>query len=635
MVDFKLYKLLSYLSENEFITISTLSIKTRRSEKTIRKLISELGEIIEKNGAVIEKKYGKGIRISIKDRLTYNKFLMENEKNFFYDSSEDRIKYMLFILLFKNQYIKIEDLCEKLFASRKTISTDLKQVDEFLKEYHLILERKPYHGILVNGQELRYRQCLMDYIKNLGRCGNQIRQKFFEDESVIKYHIVKKLDNYGYRIYESELKDVVLQIQIALYRISNGYEMTEFDNNLLLNEIDIDTAKACAESLKTINSKYEFSITEVKYIAILISGKKREYSSEYDNIVIDIEINKLVNDMLASVFKVFNVDFYQDFELQTLLRKHMFALRVRLQCHMQFKNPMLKEIKEIYSFPYAMAAQACTVLAEYFNTIVSEDEIGYIAMCMALSTERRKKILNKRNIILVCESGAGSAKLFQYRFEEAFGDYLDKVEVCDVHSLLKKNLNEIDYIFSTVPIEFNVPVPIYQVQYFFDNHSVGRVKKLLKDFPSESILKYFRKELFFTDIKGNTKDEVLHNLCLSISKKVNVPKEFEDFVMKRELIMQTDFGNYVAIPHPYSPITEETFVSVAILEKPIDWFLHKVQVIFLLSISVNKENLENFYNISPMFMLDEKFINTLIREKSYEILISTIRKIESDYEWRS
>ena len=96
-----------------------------------------------------------------------------------------------------------------------------------------------------------------------------------------------------------------------------------------------------------------------------------------------------------------------------------------------------------------------------------------------------------------------------------------------------------------------------------------------------------------------------------------------------------NFGNYVAIPHPYSPITEETFVSVAILEKPIDWFLHKVQVIFLLSISVNKENLENFYNISPMFMLDEKFINTLIREKSYEILISTIRKIESDYEWRS
>ena len=40
---------------------------------------------------------------------------------------------------------------------------------------------------------------------------------------------------------------------------------------------------------------------------------------------------------------------------------------------------MLKEIKETYSFPYAMAAQACTILAEYFHTIVSEN----IVLCLA------------------------------------------------------------------------------------------------------------------------------------------------------------------------------------------------------------------------------------------------------------
>lgn len=40
-----------------------------------------------------------------------------------------------------------------------------------------------------------------------------------------------------------------------------------------------------------------------------------------------------------------------------------------------------------------------------------------------------------------------------------------------------------------------------------------------------------------------------------------------------------------------------------------------MQGVFLLSISVNKENLEDFYNISPMFMLDEEFVQMLIREK--------------------
>nr|WP_300128958.1 hypothetical protein [uncultured Butyricicoccus sp.] len=47
-----------------------------------------------------------------------------------------------------------------------------------------------------------------------------------------------------------------------------------------------------------------------------------------------MQINQLVNDMLARVIKVFNVDLYEDFELQTILKKHMFALRIRLQYHM-------------------------------------------------------------------------------------------------------------------------------------------------------------------------------------------------------------------------------------------------------------------------------------------------------------
>ena len=51
-----------------------------------------------------------------------------------------------------------------------------------------------------------------------------------------------------------------------------------------------------------------------------------------------------------------------------------------------------------------------------------------------------------------------------------------------------------------------------------------------------------------------------------------------------------------------------------------------MQGVFLLSISVNKENLEDFYNISPMFMLDEEFVQMLIREKNYEVLIRTCFK---------
>lgn len=88
-----------------------------------------------------------------------------------------------------------------------------------------------------------------------------------------------------------------------------------------------------------------------------------------------MEINQLVNRMLESVKQTYNLDLASDFDLNTSLRLHMVSLRIRLQYRLKMDNPILKEIKEVYSFPYAVAAHASTVLSEYFHTIVPEAEI--------------------------------------------------------------------------------------------------------------------------------------------------------------------------------------------------------------------------------------------------------------------
>lgn len=179
-----------------------------------------------------------------------------------------------------------------------------------------------------------------------------------------------------------------------------------------------------------------------------------------------MEINQLVNRMLESVKQTYNLDLASDFDLNTSLRLHMVSLRIRLQYRLKMDNPILKEIKEVYSFPYAVAAHASTVLSEYFHTIVPEAEIGYLALCFALSLKRQDRQRYKRNILLVCASGSGSAKLFEYRFREMFGDYLDRVEACDIGSLASWDFSNIDYVFSTVPVKTAIPVPVCQVQYF-------------------------------------------------------------------------------------------------------------------------------------------------------------------------
>ena len=144
MLDNRLRTILDCLSENEFVSMDTICKRTQRSEKTIRKQLTELGGILGKNGAELVRKYGKGYQIVVQDAQVYSQFRAEEKPLGYYDTSEERTRYILSVLLLQNEFIKIEDLCEKLFASRKTISNDLRHIDDYLKGYDLVLDRKPY-----------------------------------------------------------------------------------------------------------------------------------------------------------------------------------------------------------------------------------------------------------------------------------------------------------------------------------------------------------------------------------------------------------------------------------------------------------------------------------------------------------
>ena len=53
-------------------------------------------------------------------------------------------------------------------------------------------------------------------------------------------------------------------------------------------------------------------------------------------------------------------------------------------------------------------------------------------------------------------------------------------------------------------------------------------------------------------------------------------------------------------------LTDKTFVYVAVLDKPIVWYKNNVQVVFLISISNNKDdNLKKFYQYTVDFLLNE------------------------------
>ena len=138
-----------------------------------------------------------------------------------------------------------------------------------------------------------------------------------------------------------------------------------------------------------------------------------------------------------------------------------------------------------------------------------------------------------------------------------------------------------------------------------------------------------KKELFFTDVEGKTKDEVLKNLCRKVEQEKGLPETFTASVLKREELTPTDYGNLVALPHPERAFQERAFVAVAVLKEPIFWFRQKVQVVFLTAIGREEdENLQQFYEATTDLILRPADVKNLIRHPDYDRLIQLLRRAE-------
>lgn len=339
--------------------------------------------------------------------------------------------------------------------------------------------------------------------------------------------------------------------------------------------------------------------------------------------------------MLECVWNVFRFDFRDDLELRMNLARHLVPLEVRLSYDMNLKNPLLNDIQTRYPLAYSMAADAGAVIAERFGTKLSDDETGYIALTFALALERRKTQVPKKHVLVVCASGAGSARLLECRCRQEFGSYIGSIESCDVLNLSKVDFSNVDYVFTTVPLPQKLPVPVCEVQHFLDENEILNVRDFLRAAQREegSILRYFDRALFFPHLPFRTKREALDYLLDRVAEQREVSEAFREAVWEREATVATSFGNNVAMPHPLAASSSETFVCVGLLDHPVVWdeLGRTVQAVFLSFFSTQSgPELQAFYGKLADLLVSKEAICSLLANQSWEMLANLLAFAPSD-----
>ena len=611
------------------LRINELSAKLGVGDRSVRRYIQKANALLDGSAKISAVRPGL-YQLKIFDQGEFSQALNRAKHiSPAPDSPEERVSYLVNDLLSRADWVTLDTLAQILYVSRRTISTDLREVESMLTRFGLSLESRPYRGIRVVGDEARKRLCLssMAFQRLIDSQGESSRGVTVES---IKDCVDRALEGKHLAFSAINYHNLLVHIAIAVMRIrAHAYVPMEGSD---LDHIRGTRAYAAAEDVaRELTEQFDVDLPseEIAYIALHLAGKQmpvegsasQPSGSDRQLAAISDEVWDVVSDMIDVVWSIYQIDFHDDLELRMNLARHVAPLSIRLRHHMVAENPLTDEICVRCPLAWSMAVDASHVLERRYGSELQAPEIGYLALAFALAIERSGSEPPKKSVLIVCASGAGTARLLEYRCRKEFGAYVDSIRTCDVSQVERMDFSGIDYVFTMVPLGIEVPVPVREVSAFLDPSDVVDIIELLRrDFP-EGLLRYFPRELFFGHMAGESKEEVLSSLVDKAAEHFGLNEEFRELVFERESIAPTAFGNRVALPHPARAVAGVPFVAVGLLEHPIGWGAHEVQVVFLISFSNDPGfNPDEFNDGIAALLSSEEAIGRLLEERSYATL---------------
>ena len=633
MLDARMKKIIIELSDSEYVTASELAKILDLNEKTVRTTIGKMRDSLDEYGIEIESKTRKGYHLLIYDKEKYQAFINNDEclsKNDIPNNSKEREEWLLDYLLKQHKFVRIDDLSEMLYVSRSTITNDIRNVEDSLKSYHITLIRRPNYGLHIQGSEFDIRNCMISQFKD-----NKWAQRFSDKEEnelkEISKILLNNIQNQKVVLSKSMIQEMTSCIYIAKVRYEENYKIT-VSKNEVVHRIYKPCIEVATNIVEELNEKFHIHLldSEIYYIAINIAARS-DYNvleGELESGVIN-QARKQATQMLDCVYDMMHLDMRQNLSLLYDLISFLIPMDIRMRYGIIAKNPFAEATKKKYFFAYNVASQAVIPLKKTYFHEVPENEIAFLTSIFALFIEQEKDKKKKYNILVICATNMSTSKLLAYQYKKKFKKYIDEVYTCEMYNLDSFDFSKVDYIFTTVEINRVLPKPVLGISAFLEDEEVEKISSILKFKSSNTIADVYSEELFYDNIKGETKEEILFEICKRIPEKYGIPSDFYEGLLRREEITGTDLAKHVALPHPYETTSDISFACISVLDHPIRWTRQDVQVVILMAVAEDEQrDLTNFLQLISEFIANESAVLQLVEEPDFTTFVNLLSQIE-------
>lgn len=612
----------TFIVANELASFFYVSIRTIKNElKAIRSFSDQYASF------EFSTLSSKGTKLTILDKQQFQLDLTTIRKKMTTanNSMERRLNSLLLFLLDRTTSVTKFELMDKFFISETTLYHDINEAKKILKKYSLVLHYKTNVGYLVTGSEIDKRRC----ITKVGFIEDQENHLYMTENTTRIYTVVADtFIKYRYHLDERTLQNITAHIARSLRRVEKFHYITTTLQQDLESATEFKIANEILSNLipKTFLND-EYFMNEVVLLTQIILGKL-EYTEDS---ALQEAINEFISLSFGLIHKKFfiNLDSIDNFKL--LLALHLIPLFYRIKSGTQLINWMSIEIRQFFPQAFDIALYFSMLIKEKFNLQVSEDEISYLALYFNYALENYPSTTVGKKILIITQLRKSETILLRHKILSWFSDQITSITFIPPDKI-DVDLNDYDAIFSTEDNLDKYHGSVSFINLFPTEKDFKKINLAINGYTDiQSILDKFDPDCFYVGI-ADSKNEVLDIISENAIKRYNLDENFLTIIKDRELITSSYFGNGVAIPHPLTPVTDETFVSIAILDKPIPWdTIHDVRFVMLISIAKNNPKEFQFWYYMSSITRNEELLKKIVKDASYESFLqalSTALKLE-------
>ena len=607
-----------YISHYETVsepqTAFHFHINNRQLKKELAQINSELSDMakIVRNGmTLITLKVFDSLQFqTLRDKILYG----VEEKNV----QTGRIEQIIYTLLNNDTWVRIDDLADDLYVSRRQISKDLIIVRDYLSQYDLSIETIPHRGMRLTGKEISRRIMLAHLYTNLQASTSKIDYSFITDPTILNtvrtalrtvFHTenISMSDYYGVNL--------MFHLYASVIRMKNVHSIQREEIDYPVSE---QAKRIAVQLLQIINDSTEINITEgeILYLASHCQAKTSSFriSSNADN-----ETIAVIHRFMRTIDEKYHTSFDTDIELIDRLLQHFIPLRTRIHYGYQMKNVMLNEIRSGYPFEMCLVQDQQDILEQFLGKKLSEDETALIALNLALSF--RKNVLpgSSGRFLLVSSTNDTSTQLMRHQIIEMLHISEQNLDVCTRWNLSYMDLSQYRLILSQVPLYLNIDVPVFRLSLTMTEAEQEIIRNILNGFRGNSILSLLcPRELFYGLTHYRDIKEAAAAMIDTVGNCRQIPEHFKEDILSDMEMYNPVIADNILFLHTKEISQHENWAAIAINDRKLGWNGDDIQIILLCSLKPDSyEDLFLLLDAISRLSSNPKAVEDLIKHPDY------------------